>query len=63
MDFQIGDVVMLKSGGPEMTVSFTKGDEVWCMWFVTERFDAAKEQCFKAAVLKPVQPLRKVAGF
>lgn len=28
-----GDVVMLKSGGPEMTVSAIEGEKVYCEWF------------------------------
>lgn len=40
--FQVGDVVMLKSGGPDMTVSYdepvrfpsgTRTDLVTCTWF------------------------------
>lgn len=36
--FQVGDVVRLKSGGPQMTVADTGEDMsgrqmVWCMWF------------------------------
>ena len=34
--FQIGDVVMLKSGGPTLTVSEVGDDgQVICVWFVT----------------------------
>ena len=39
MDFNPGDVVKLKSGGPVMTVeqlgrhSVTQEDVVWCTWF------------------------------
>lgn len=37
--FKPGDVVMLKSGGPKMTVNavgeqFGGGIRVWCDWFV-----------------------------
>lgn len=36
MNFQIGDIVMLKSGGPDMTVIHIdrQGGDVWCTWFV-----------------------------
>ena len=35
---QPGDVVMLKSGGPEMTVSFVTGyGEVYCQWFLENK--------------------------
>ncbi|WP_233343589.1 YodC family protein [Burkholderia cepacia] len=55
--FQKGDVVVLKSGGPLMTVSeignysMSAGVEngVLCVWF--EKSDA-KEKVFDAAVLK-----------
>ena len=35
MAFKIGDVVMLKSGGPDMTVEDPKSynDQVECQWF------------------------------
>ena len=33
MDFEIGDVVQLKSGGPEMTVTAVNNNEVACAWF------------------------------
>jgi uncharacterized protein YodC (DUF2158 family) len=37
-DFKPGDVVMLKSGGPKMTVEYSGTDTynraaVWCDWF------------------------------
>ena len=32
-DFKPGDTVMLKSGGPHMTVTKVDGDRVWCEWF------------------------------
>ena len=33
MDFKPGDVVILKSGGPTMTVSSVNGNEIGCIWF------------------------------
>ena len=35
MTFQIGDVVVLKSGGPKMTVQYIdrKDGDVYCVWF------------------------------
>jgi uncharacterized protein YodC (DUF2158 family) len=46
MQFQIGDVVRLKSGGPSMTIKHkakTSEDEWYCEWFVgTSGEDAAK---------------------
>ncbi|MCB1764452.1 MAG: DUF2158 domain-containing protein [Candidatus Competibacteraceae bacterium] len=32
-DLKIGDVVMLKSGGPKMTVSDKEDNDVFCIWF------------------------------
>ena len=39
MNFKIGDVVQLKSGGPDMTVTQIGNDglgapTVWCVWFI-----------------------------
>jgi len=39
IEFELGEVVRLKSGGPKMTVtsldegSLGSGPEVWCEWF------------------------------
>lgn len=39
MDFKAGDIVVLKSGGPKMTIksfekdAFSKGTLVKCVWF------------------------------
>lgn len=34
MHFQVGDVVQLKSGGPDMTIeNFTDGGSALCVWF------------------------------
>jgi uncharacterized protein YodC (DUF2158 family) len=30
---QAGDVVVLKSGGPDMTVKWVSGPEYYCEWF------------------------------
>lgn len=32
-EFSVGDVVRLKSGGPQMTVDRVEGDAVVCLWF------------------------------
>jgi uncharacterized protein YodC (DUF2158 family) len=33
-NFKAGDVVVLKSGGPKMTVTRVEGSHVFCSWFV-----------------------------
>lgn len=34
MAFKVGDVVTLKSGGPDMTITHIKGDDTaTCVWF------------------------------
>jgi uncharacterized protein YodC (DUF2158 family) len=30
---QAGDIVVLKSGGPEMTVKWVQGSDCYCEWF------------------------------
>ena len=32
--FAVGEMVMLKSGGPKMTVSSIRGGKAWCIWFI-----------------------------
>ena len=32
-DFNVGDVVKLKSGGPNMTVENASGSRIMCNWF------------------------------
>lgn len=49
MQFQTGDVVQLKSGGPKMTVSTLKDGEVWCVWF--DKDNAPQSRVFKPEVL------------
>lgn len=33
MPLKVGDVVVLKSGGPKMTVAAVKQERVFCTWF------------------------------
>jgi uncharacterized protein YodC (DUF2158 family) len=49
MAFHIGEVVHLKSGGPDMTVeSITGEDHVVCVWFQKKELS---KQAFSAATL------------
>lgn len=54
MDFQIGDTVELKSGGPTMTVSSRQENgDFWCIWFnITGHVYETKGASFKPATLK-----------
>jgi uncharacterized protein YodC (DUF2158 family) len=69
MEFQPGDVVQLKSGGPSMSVEsvgedpHTKELSVCCTWFdkVGNRQVLNRER-FSPAVLQKYDPMRKV-GF
>lgn len=33
MNIKAGDIVVLKSGGPNMTVKWVDGSECYCEWF------------------------------
>ncbi len=37
-----GDVVQLKSGGPEMTVNFVENEEAACSWFVNNKKESSR---------------------
>ncbi|MCK4082098.1 MULTISPECIES: YodC family protein [Acinetobacter] len=54
-DFEEGDVVYLKSGGPKMTI--TEIRDVWnscCEWFV--QHDELKRGSFKNSTLTKINP-------
>lgn len=42
MNYKVGDVVMLKSGGPKMTIYWLETPtQIWCTWFEgTEKKEA-----------------------
>jgi uncharacterized protein YodC (DUF2158 family) len=49
--FKTGDIVVLKSGGPAMTVRFyNMDDEVACQWFQDRKY---YEQSFPEGSLEP----------
>lgn len=48
MEFQVGDVVQLKSGGPRMTVEAVDEGLVDCVWFEKQK---AHRNAFNAALL------------
>ena len=52
--FNAGDTVRLKSGGPTMTVIEKSGSECTCQWFDSN--DKINYGSFPAAGLIPVQP-------
>lgn len=53
-----GDLVMLKSGGPRMTVvgvgTYNGEPKVKCQWFAGNKFDELREDVFIEEVLKKV---------
>ena len=52
--FEVGDVVVLKSGGPDMTVQEeSTGDHVWCQWFGGRKLERGR---FPIASLVPATP-------
>ncbi len=51
MTFQPGDVVLLKSGGPRMTVHAVSDVQVSCVWF-HEGIPTAQTQTFNPWVLQ-----------
>lgn len=63
MDFEKGEVVYLKSGGPPMTIEnvgqagMTGEDTVWCVWFET----VGSKQMVKRETFSPVALKKKEA--
>lgn len=56
--FKVGDIVLLKSGGPKMTV-IEVGDiagepAVWCSWFDDKK--QKKSETFPPAALESAEP-------
>jgi uncharacterized protein YodC (DUF2158 family) len=56
-DFEIGDVVQLRSGGPKMTVnSLVSNGDVVCQWF---ECDDVHEENFPKEALKKVEQVER----
>lgn len=58
--FKIGDVVQLKSGGPEVTIDAARDGGVWCAYFlngVVKRFSTSSD-CVKTGANNIVNPER-----
>ena len=59
MTFKVGDVVILKSGSPPMTVTAVEGDQVTCVWFEhVGTKNQKKSGTFPATTLKAMPPRR-----
>lgn len=54
-EFKSGDIVVLKSGGPEMTVkTFTHSQQAYlCQWFAGKKLEQGN---FKSESLSPSNP-------
>lgn len=52
MSFKPGDIVRVKSGGPEMTVKSVTGKDISCTWFNN---GTLKRALFVVEELKPVK--------
>jgi uncharacterized protein YodC (DUF2158 family) len=50
-NFKAGDVVLLNSGGPKMTISWIENSEAWCVWFDANH--AQQGAKFPLTALKP----------
>lgn len=53
-EIKAGDVVVLKSGGPEMTVEYIENEWVDCVWFKDK--DKVKGQFHVTNLKTPSQP-------
>lgn len=59
LKLKVGDVVILKSGGPEMTADRVERESVHCCWFSGERFDEVKYSYFNPNSLQLVKKERE----
>lgn len=58
--FQLGDIVKLKSGGPEMTVDYVFGDgDYRCQWFAGKKLESGRfpeQSLLPASATQPIPP-------
>lgn len=60
--FSVGQVVQLRSGGPEMTVSdrdFGDEDHVWCQWFGGRKLEQGRFPVASLIVPDPEEAKKK----
>jgi uncharacterized protein YodC (DUF2158 family) len=57
-DFNVGDVVKLKSGSPDMTIDNASGSRIICNWFEGLILHTAE---FDQGALEKVTPAEKIA--
>jgi uncharacterized protein YodC (DUF2158 family) len=56
MRFAIGDIVVLRSGGPRMTVKFIDDAGVHCIWFEASK---SQTEIFHPSTLEPFVPTQQ----
>lgn len=57
MSLRIGDVVVLRSGGPKMTVAAVKQDRAFCVWFnQRDQFHEERTGEFLVSTLNVIRP-------
>ncbi|MCP1996500.1 DUF2158 domain-containing protein [Flavobacterium sp. HSC-61S13] len=52
MDIKLGDIVVLKSGGPKMTIESIKGDQVNVVYYNEEKKIFEKLRLMTSSVIK-----------
>ncbi|NOK32368.1 DUF2158 domain-containing protein [Corallococcus exercitus] len=62
--YQAGDIVKLKSGGPEMTVQAMTSDGPRCQWFAGKKLESGifPSASLEPASVKPQIPVRGSGG-
>lgn len=58
MKFNVGDVVKLNSGGPNMTIKESESETAWCQWMSNE--GKVYEADFP---IKSLQISKEISGF